>query len=76
MSGFAVVKKVNAQQKKFFQKSPCSLFVKIFKTVCGTFVNKWTSRYLAFGDFSVPVNCSSQQTYSRYTNADSVNIFI
>ena len=45
--------------KKKKKKKNCKY--KISKTVCRNFLkDKWVSRYLTFGDFSVPENCSPQ----------------
>ena len=50
MSGFAVVRKVPSYRKKLFcEKTLFNLFMQM--------------RYLTFGDFTVPKNCSSQQNY-------------
>ena len=60
MNGFAVAKKAPIQRKiKKKKKKNCKY--KISKTVCRNFLkDKWVSRYLTFGDFSVPENCSPQ----------------
>ena len=53
LSGFAVVKKAPSQWKKRFLKKKFPAF----------FVNIRNLRYLTYGDFTVPKNCSSQQNY-------------
>ena len=66
MSGFAVVKKApNHWQKYFLKKNFFILFVQIrsSKRCSEFFKNKWVSRYLTFGDFTDPEDCSSQQNY-------------
>ena len=61
ISSFAVMKKAPSLSKKLFCKTnPSSLFVQITPTKrCVDFLkNKWVSRYLTFGDYSVPKNFS------------------
>ena len=62
MNGFAVAKKAPIHRKiKKKKKKKKNCKYKISKTVCRNFLkDKWVSRYLTFGDFSVPENCSPQ----------------
>ena len=59
-SGFAVVKKA-PRKKNFLIRNSSSLFVQIRSTKpCADFFkNECVSRYLTFGNFQVPKNCSS-----------------
>ena len=62
VSGFAVAK-INLLNKFFSKKEFFQLMCAdmIIKTLCGIFFkNKWMSRYLSFGDFTVPKKCYSQ----------------
>ena len=56
MSGFAVVKKTFKKKK-----IPFSFLVKRRPSKRRADF-KWVSRYLTFGDFMVPKNCSLQQS--------------
>ena len=61
ISSFAAMEKAPSLSKKLFcKKNPSSLFVQIrpTKRCVDFFKNKWVSRYLTFGDYSVPKNCS------------------
>ena len=61
MNGFAVAKKAPIHRKIKKKKKKKNFKYKISKTVCRNFLKyKWVSRYLNFGDFSVPENCSPQ----------------
>ena len=62
ISGFAVAKKSpKSFKKQFFEKNFFQLICAdmIQNGVQNFFLNKWVSRYLSFGDFKVPKNCSS-----------------
>ena len=59
--GFAMVEKVPSPWKRKFKKIlPAYLYRQdLQKGARKFFKNKWVSRYLTFGDFLVPKNCSS-----------------
>ena len=62
-SGFAVMKKAptiwkNIKKKKNHPAYLCGYDLQ--NGVQNFFLNKWFLRYLSFGDFKVPKNCSSQ----------------
>ena len=64
MSGFTVVQKA-PNYRKFFEKNPpVKILVQIrsSKRRADIFL-KCVSRYLTFGDFTVPKSCSSQRNY-------------
>ena len=63
ISGFAVTKKLQVLEKNFFQKKFLPAYLRRYDLQNGVqkfFLNKWISRYLSFGDFIVPKNCSLQ----------------
>ena len=48
------------QKKKFLQLMAYLCRYDLQNNVRKVFLNKWVSRYLTFGYFKVPKNCSSQ----------------
>ena len=64
ISDFVVAKKAQSLSKNIFLNKkilPAYLCgYDLQNGVRNFFLNKWFSRYLSFGDFKVPKNCSSQ----------------
>ena len=62
ISGFAALKKPQVLEKKIFEKKFVPAYFCRYDLQNGflkIFLNKWVSRYLSFGDFKVPKDCSS-----------------